>query len=306
MNGEWTAIGNNSSNNNTTQFTGSFDGNSKTITNLTINKPSADYQGLFGYIGVNGAVKNLMLNNSNVRGKNYAGGVAGYNYGTVEKCYVTGNISGDDYAGGVAGGNRGTVEHCCATGDVSGKTYIGGVAGQNSGTVEYCYATGNIKGNDSGGVVGSNNSTVKNCYATGIVSENGGNRGVSGIVGNSTGGILENCVALSPNININGMTYYNERVLGYDSNTLLPTILTNNYARKDMLYNNATVAWASNPSDRHGTDITAVEYNSRSWWSDAAPNGPGFDFTATGAWEWHSANQLPILKGFTPGTQNPQ
>lgn len=42
----WVPIGSN-----TKPFTGQFDGNGFIIKNLTINRPSTDYQGLFGYTG---------------------------------------------------------------------------------------------------------------------------------------------------------------------------------------------------------------------------------------------------------------
>jgi uncharacterized repeat protein (TIGR02543 family) len=178
-------------------FTGSYDGNGKTISNLKINAPGSDYwhpQGLFGCIGSRlteenvGVVKNVGIVNCDITSYDgyfgYIGGVVGKNhYAVVQNCYSTGNVSGTgDYVGGVVGYNKnGIVQNCYSTGDVSGRT-VGGVVGDNNyGTVQNCYATGNVSGTEYvGGVVGLNYDTVEYCYSTGDVS---GNSGVGGVVG---------------------------------------------------------------------------------------------------------------------------
>ncbi len=137
----WTPIGNSSSN----PYSGTFDGNGKTISGLYINSSSDNYQGLFGYVGSSGKVQNLSVSGS-VSGGMYVGGVVGYN-------------------------NSGTVENCHNIGEISGSYYVGGVVGyNNSGSVENCYNTGavNSSGNNVGGVVGVNigsgSGTVTGCY----------------------------------------------------------------------------------------------------------------------------------------------
>jgi hypothetical protein len=192
----WTAIGTSA------QFTGSFDGQDYTISNLTINT-TAHFQGMFGYIGARGIVKNIGLVSGSVSGGDYVGGVVGRNSngnGTVQNCYTTGNVNGGNYVGGVVGLNSvGTVQNCYATGNVSGTgNYVGGVVGVNSaGTVQNCYATGDVSGtgNYVGGVVGylSSNGTVQNCYATGDVSGTGNY--VGGVVGSNDEGTVRNCYA---------------------------------------------------------------------------------------------------------------
>jgi hypothetical protein len=210
----WTTIGDGWG----SSFSGSYDGGSYTISNLTINRPSNNYQGLFGYISGSGAiVKNVGLVNCNVSGDGNVGGVVGYNYqGTVENCYATGNVSGSgNGVGGVVGKSYGTVENCYATGNVSGSgNYVGGVVGYSyQGMVKNCYATGNVSGSgDVGGVVGENGetlymSTVQNCYATGNVS---GSFSVGGVVGYNEGiSTVENCFATGnvsgSNINVGGV-----------------------------------------------------------------------------------------------------
>ena len=51
-----------------TAFTGTFDGQGQTISNLTINRPSGQWVGLFGYNGASATVSNLGLLNVSVTG----------------------------------------------------------------------------------------------------------------------------------------------------------------------------------------------------------------------------------------------
>ena len=103
----WTPIGNDSS-----HYTGTFDGNGCTIKWLTIDSAS-DCVGLFGYVGEDGCVQNVNLEGGSIKGNNCVGGVAGVIYkGTVSNCYNTGAVSGDLYVGGVVGLNNGEVENC--------------------------------------------------------------------------------------------------------------------------------------------------------------------------------------------------
>lgn len=57
-------------------FMASFNGNGYTIRNLTINRPTQDYQGLFGYIF--GYIRNFYLIDVSIRAASTVGGVAGF------------------------------------------------------------------------------------------------------------------------------------------------------------------------------------------------------------------------------------
>ena len=50
----WTAVGNGDN-----PYTGTIDGGGFTLSGLTIHQPEADFQGLVGCLGEDGAVKNL-------------------------------------------------------------------------------------------------------------------------------------------------------------------------------------------------------------------------------------------------------
>jgi hypothetical protein len=186
----WTPVGDG-----TNRFTGTFDGGGHTISNLTINTPGTDFQGFFGYLDTGGIVTNVGLEDIDVTGNDYTGGLVGYSNGTVENCYATGTVSGSDYAGGLAGWNNSTIENSHATGGVSGSSDVGGLVGRSIGTVLSSYATGTVSGSNyySGGLVGYNNSTVENSYAAGTVS---GNDYVGGLVGYNNYGTVENSYAI--------------------------------------------------------------------------------------------------------------
>jgi uncharacterized repeat protein (TIGR02543 family) len=271
----WTPIGNFTSVTDNTPFTGSFDGAGYSISGLNISTV-ANYQGMFGYIS-GATVKNLALVSVSITSTAAnIGGVAGFIKGSalVENCYVTGSVSGDTSVGGVVGENEeGTVKNCYVTADVTG-SFVGGVVGSNSGTIKNCYATGNITAN-------SNN------YTGGVV-------GMYWIFDNNH--TVSDCVALSPNITANSNF---GRIIGYFGGS---GTRANNYARNDMQKGGAYFAWTNKGANLNdGADITSDNYSLLSWWSGTAE----FDFSSTGAWDWHATNNLPILKGFATGTQNP-
>ena len=165
LTGEWTPIGNYEQ-----KYTGTFDGNGKTITGLTIDQKETSFLGLIGYLGSGGKVQNLTLENVNLNGNWNVGGVVGYNNGTVTACTASGSINGKERVGGIVGCNYlGTVTACYNTSStVNGSYLIGGVVGQNNkGIVTACYnASGSIYGEVTvGGVVGDNyTGTVTACY----------------------------------------------------------------------------------------------------------------------------------------------
>ncbi|MDP4029117.1 MAG: filamentous hemagglutinin N-terminal domain-containing protein [Gallionella sp.] len=209
----------------TIQFSGTFDGLSHTISNLTINRPTTSYVGLFGYTTSTATISNVGLvggavsayewggflagenfgaiSNSYATGNvttiaNYAGGLVGINYGTgtVTDSYATGNVSSATWAGGLTAWSNGMVSNSYATGNVTGTVgYVGGLMGENKGTLSNSYATGNVVGPYRvGGLVGyvytaggTVNSTINNSYATGSVTSTTGNAG--GLVGDNEGAI---------------------------------------------------------------------------------------------------------------------
>ena len=100
------------------------------------------------------------------------------------------NIAGIDYVGGLCGENNGTISSSYTTGTVSGDYYIGGLCGYNYyGSISDSYATGAVSGNYSvGGLCGENHGTISSSYTTGTVSSIYGN--VGGLCGNNYYGTI--------------------------------------------------------------------------------------------------------------------
>jgi hypothetical protein len=170
-----------------TPFTGVFDGNDYVIRNADVNMPGSDYVGLFGYLGWDGQIKNLGIEDISISGRYSVGGLVGSNDGTVSNCYSSGSVSGDGDVGGLLGRNYGTISNCYSSGTVSGDGDIGGLLGRNYGTITNSYSSGTVSGtSDVAGLVGINSGAITNCYSTGSVS---GTSSVGGLVGYNSGAI---------------------------------------------------------------------------------------------------------------------
>jgi hypothetical protein len=136
----------------------------------------------------------------NVTGGDELGGLVGNNYygGIISNCCASGSVTGTgDYLGGLAGWNFSTINCCYAADKVTGDSCLGGLVGQNyEGSISNCYATGNVTGSAyCGGFVGFNGSTagsvayITNSYSTGPVK---GSALVGGFCGRSNGGRIYN------------------------------------------------------------------------------------------------------------------
>ena len=182
-------------------YTGTFDGGGHTIKGLTVTT-NDEYAGLFGWLGDAGTVKNVVMEGVQItknHSSGFAGGVAGFSWGTIENCSVSGSVSGTVYVGGVVGAQwNGSITGCSSSATVKGTVYVGGVTGQtnSSATLTACYATGNViieidptKNISGGGLVGFNGGNgVRACYATGNVTSTGnstGNVHIGGFLGDN-------------------------------------------------------------------------------------------------------------------------
>ncbi|NLR98049.1 filamentous hemagglutinin N-terminal domain-containing protein [Rhizobium sp. P38BS-XIX] len=180
-------------------FNGTLDGNSHTISGLSILSPGGN-TGLFSTIGSSGTVKNLNLSDATVTGSgNYGGVLVGENDGTVSNVHVSGTLAGNGSSGvygGLAGINYGTISSSYATGAVSGGSWVGGLVGANYASIDSSHASGavsvlgdgEINTTGGGGLVGRNYSgaTISNSSASGAVS--GDNwAGIGGLVGQNDG-----------------------------------------------------------------------------------------------------------------------
>ena len=195
---DWTPIGTDYDN----SYKGTFDGGGHTITGLTFTT-NDQYAGLFGRLNRAGTVKNVVMEGVQITSNpiygGSIGGVAGYSWGIIENCSVSGSVSGTVYVGGVVGAQiGGSITGCSSSATVKGTVDVGGVAGQtnSSATLTACYATGNVtieinpaKNIAGGSLVGMNaGSSLLACYATGNVTSTGSSTGkvhIGGFLGNN-------------------------------------------------------------------------------------------------------------------------
>ena len=230
------------------EFRGTFDGHGHIVRNLSINRPDASHQGLFGLVYA-AEVMNIGVENVNIKGGEYVGGVAGSidsNSG-ISNCYSTGAVGGSRAVGGIVGsvGAGSTVFYCYSLAEVAGEgDQAGGIAGHiYEGKVSACYSTGRVSGaHEAGGIAGA----VKI-------------------------GSVVHCAALNPQVKGWGESTTG-RVAGYISDKLRATaidslgesILANNIAYDRMIINAAAVDTSLNRKGAHridGANITIYEIN---------------------------------------------
>nr|WP_254257901.1 YDG domain-containing protein [Methylobacter tundripaludum] len=216
-----------------TPFTGIFDGLNHTITSLTINRPATDYVGLFGAVSSAGAlspaIRNVSLSGGSVVGRNYVGGLAGWNTNTdnananISSSRVTGSVSGVNKVGGLVGKNDGKIVSSDASGNITGSganSELGGLVGLNTGTISSSTASGSVSGIDYiGGLMGYNTGTVFSNHATGTVTGTGNY--VGGLMGYNTGAVSGHYATGT----VTGTGNYVGGLMGYNTGTV-----SNNYA----------------------------------------------------------------------------
>ena len=170
--------------NRTTQYSGTFDGNNKTVSGLYFNGDSTCI-GLFGSSESDGNIKNVGVVDSYFKGNDSVGGVCGNNAGTITNCYNAGNLTA-----------------------IKSSATIGGICGYNNGgTIANCYNTGTVTATGSvasvGGVCGCSIELILNCYNIGTVTAASSDADISGICGYNFGPV-KNCYYLADTEDENG------------------------------------------------------------------------------------------------------
>ena len=202
----WTRIGTGDA-----PFTGTFDGNGHVIKDLYINRSDPNHQtdceqGLFGFIGDGGTVKNLRVENASISAGRNTGILAGMinGSGTIENCSTSGTVNGTGRIGGMVGSiqaNGAVVSKSFSTAAVisSGTEEngdAGGLAGTIiNGTVQDCYATGSVSGVAPGGSFGGmvgylESGGVMTSYAIG---RGMGSTNPGGLIGYKSNGSVSDC-----------------------------------------------------------------------------------------------------------------
>jgi filamentous hemagglutinin family protein len=259
-----------------TKFTGSFDGMGHIVSNLTINRPTTDYVGLFGYAqGSN--VNRLGVANANIIGQDYVGALFGATVvGGVASDYSSGLVTGRNSVGGLIGYNNSMgLSASYSTSNVVGVNNVGGLMGETNGgtATTFNYATGNVTatGNNIGGLVGYNGFSflVSNSYATGNVSGVGA---VGGLVGYHLNGGIDKSYSTG---SVTGTSSLGGLV-GFTSTGTV----TNSY------WNTTTSGQSASAG---GTGLTSAQMLQKT-------NFAGWDFTNT--WIGYDGYTNPLLRTF--------
>ncbi|MDD2482765.1 MAG: GLUG motif-containing protein [Candidatus Shapirobacteria bacterium] len=235
-------------------FTGSLDGQGYSITDLYIDRPNDEYVGIFSST-TNNAFSNLNLENINITGSSYVGGLVGkITDGTLNNISVGGTLSASSFVGGIAGQlyndvqPKNTVDDCHFTGNISGGYGVGGLFGTysafglgNTVNITNSSSSGFITSEDyspsarHGGLFGSNEGiNISDCHSTMNVS---GEQDIGGLIGQSFGGNITNSYTSDSTISTSGISVGG--LVGYNQSS--GTIL-NSYSSSTIIstgYNNA-------------------------------------------------------------------
>ena len=294
------------------RFGAELDGNGHSISNLYINRPAADYVGLFTTTDDSGLIRRMGLTNVGVTGKVFVGGLVGRNRGTVIASHASGNVSGDAVVAGLVGRSwsgkgTSTVRDSYAAVTVSAAQHsAGGLVGGNGGTIISCYATGDVTSiNQVGGLTGissdSNTATIISSYATGNVT---GDRQVGGLLGRQGGtagtGLVGAIISSYATGSVSGNS---SSVGGLVGTNVRESMVTASYWDTQTSGQTAGVG---------GGDSTGVQGRTTaqlqsptgyagiySAWDADLDNTDGDDNSATGTddfWDFGTSSQYPALK----------
>ena len=234
-------------------YAGTFDGNNKTISNLTVNNTggsqgialidfmtgsvsdltlaSPSVTGISNYVAAlvgdlrsTGTVSNITLTSVSISGGQISGGAIGQvqSGATVTALTVSGSMSATSGSGGgVFGTVAGTVSNVTSSVNVTGDFNLGGLAGSvsNGGSISNSTSVGNVSGSSSiGGAVGFVSGTSPTCGALIDVTTSGNISGTSNI-----GGLIGyvNCYNIERSSSSAVVTASSNRVgglVGYENN----------------------------------------------------------------------------------------
>lgn len=284
---EWIPIGNADF-----PFSGSFDGQNKTISNLTISNATTENQGLFGVFDCSLSDEKRCLSNICVTGSittssPYVGGLVGQATNIVfQNCenYIAINSSSETVGGLVGQADTCDFIGCTNYADIistSSSSYnlcVGGIAGLITDvTAKYCYNAGDISANMSvGGIFGFEQSssisypTIEYCVNTGVIT---GSSYYGGIVGYAS-------KALS---------------LGYCANYGEITYSGND----DSLENGFILGGCSSSNTTRATEILSVGKSSSNGTAPTNPTYYAVSKNASVSYSYYDSDKLTDIKGLS-------
>ncbi len=171
-------------------FQGRYDGGGYRIANLWVSRKNN--AGLFGCVGPQGTVENLIIASATIECELNQGAVCGVNFGSVAQCLNEAPLTLGARSGGICGRNdhEGTLRDCANEASLTGNGLLGGICGVNFGRMEGCTNSGKITSRSgegatyTGGVCGDSYGCMADCHNSGDVT---GYRGVGGVAGQSSG-----------------------------------------------------------------------------------------------------------------------
>ena len=261
-------------------FSGTYDGQGRTIGNITVNTPSSSNIGIFGYV-IGGTVQGIVLDNCTFTGLEAVGGIVGENrYGTVRDCWVKSSVAihagagNARFHGGIVGYNDyeypkyPQILGCVSAATVSNDGH--------SGCISY------------GGIVGTNKyGTIRDCLYIGSPTETTitGTNYVGSIAGSDSGGqgtYFYNNYYIDSGIGAVDGSDRNGARLGYtvslNDDGISPT-------GNQTLYNASglTAYGTGNSALRHGPILYSGEGQSITFtYSGTIPEGCNYAFSTTG------------------------
>ena len=160
----------------TLPFSGVFDGNGHTVSNLTWSSTGKDCIGMFGYAGMGGYVKNLGVADANIDAGTgyYVAVLVGFDHqAVITGCLTTGRAVGGSYVGGAVGYlGGGILRNSSSSVTLSGDYFVAGLVGQGYGAISTCQSGGSVFGSGDyiGGLVGeTSDGTIANGYPLAVV-----------------------------------------------------------------------------------------------------------------------------------------
>ncbi len=195
-------------------FASLFNGNNNNISNLQINRDTADDSdiGLFAVLSPSARLENVGVLDVSIEGRGYVGGLVAQNEGVIVNSYAQGEVAGAQHSvGGLVALNStatGVIINSYANVRLmsAGALLSGGLVGNNDGKIRNSYAAGNVGGAcDVGGLVAENGSEgeIVNSYASGAVNRSGscgddGTRNRAGGLVADNAGLIRNSYVRGP------------------------------------------------------------------------------------------------------------
>jgi len=177
-----------------TSFTGSLNGRSNEIQDLSISLTESNYVGIFSATTETSSLSNIQVTDGDIEGYTYVGGLASTNAGTISNCSFSGTVKGYSTVGGIVGVNEstGTITLSSTSGTISdigtSSGVYGGIAGTSAGTISYSNSSATVSSSfEGGGIASQNTGTISFSYASGSIA--GGNTSTGGISAQSSGTI---------------------------------------------------------------------------------------------------------------------